>query len=404
MVGVALVFVAGTFGVLWLLNLAPVQTEDKPTTLIIHGPDRIEVGEQTNYALTLDGRVCINNLEEQIVEWSISRNGRLMNVGQTTVTIMSHSAGEVILYAEFSGITAQKVVKVYPRAEVSLDDMETWIHPGQWYITGVKSIGVSDVSLSLYRELETGRRVDVPSSTWESYGSSEVVIHENGNYALVAEGKALSDGRVVRDEKSLTVTPYVQRGYHQFSWDTENLVELTPADEMAIRFFLDQELGVEVNLLPVPEGRIRDANRIDSDYVFYKDSSRGDTLLYQTGVASQGSTIRKMYQSSAKGIDGRYIYVCWDDFVVSANIGNPGIRFVDPTSGGGDSGSSGGGSSLPPPIGGGPSPSPPIGGEGPSPLPPMGGEGPSPLPPIGGEGPSPLPPIGGEGPSPLPPI
>ncbi len=384
MVGVALVFVAGTFGVLWLLNLAPVQTEDKPTTLIIHGPDRIEVGEQTNYALTLDGRVCINNLEEQIVEWSISRNGRLMNVGQTTVTIMSHSAGEVILYAEFSGITAQKVVKVYPRAEVSLDDMETWIHPGQWYITGVKSIGVSDVSLSLYRELETGRRVDVPSSTWESYGSSEVVIHENGNYALVVEGKALSDGRVVRDEKSLTVTPYVQRGYHQFSWDAENLVELTPADEMAIRFFLDQELGVEVNLLPVPEGRIRDANRIDSDYVFYKDSSRGDTLLYQTGVASQGSTIRKMYQSSAKGIDGRYIYVCWDDFVVSANIGNPGVScFVDSSGDGGSGGggSSGGGPSLPPPMGGGPSPSPPIGGGGPSPPPPIGG-GPSPPPSI----------------------
>ena len=394
MVGVALVFVAGTFGVLWLLNLAPVQTEDKPTTLIIHGPDRIEVEEQTNYALTLDGRVCINNLEEQIVEWSISRNGQLMNVGQTTVTIMSHSAGEVILYAEFSGITAQKVVQVYPRAEVSLD-METWIHPGQWYTTGVDSVGVSDVSLSLYRELETGRRVGVPSSIWESYGSSEVVIHENGNYVLVIEGKALSDRRVVREEKDLTVTPYVQRGYHQFSWDAENLVELTPADKMAIRFFLDQELGVETDFSS--EGKFRDANRISSDYVFYKDSSRKDILLFQTGIRSEGTTTRHVLQSSIKGRDARYVYISWDDFIVTANIGSPGVSFVDPSSG--DSGSSGGGSS-----GGGSSPLPPIGGEGPSPPPPIGGGGSSPLPPIGGEGPSLPPPIGGEGPSPPPSI
>lgn len=387
MVGVALVFVAGTLGVLWLIGLAPAPTEEgSTTTLIIQGPDSIEVGEQTNYTLTLDGRVCINNLEEQIVEWSISRNGQLMNVGQTTVTIMSHSAGEVILYAEFSGITAQKVIHVHPRAEVSLD-METWIHPGQWYITGVKSVGVSDVSLSLYRELETGRRVEVSPSIWESYGFEEIVVHECGNYLLVAEAFALSDGRVVRDEKSLTATPYIQRGYHNFSWDNENIVQLTPADKVAIRLFLGEELGVPaVDLLS--EGKLREINRIDSDYVFYKDSSRRDTLLYQTGVKSEGAMAKRIWQSSIKGRDARYVYISWDDFIVMANIGSPGVSFIDP-SGGGDSGSSGGGPLLPPPIGGGPSPSPPIGG-GPSPPPPI-GEGPSPPPPIGGGGPSPPP-------------
>ncbi len=385
-IAVITVIVITAIVVSWLLSLSPVPTEEKrPTTLTIQGPDSIEVGECINYALILDGRVCINNLEEQIVEWSVSRNGQLMNVGQATVTIMSHSAGEVILYAEFSGMTAQKVVQVYPRAEVSLD-METWIHPGQWYTTGVKSVGVSNVSLSLYRELETGRQVEVSPNIWENFGSEEIVIHENGNYLLIAESRALSDGRTIRDERSLTVTPYVQRGYHAFSWDNENLVQLTPADKMAIRLFLEQELGVSPELLS--EGRLRDANRVSSEYVFYKDSSRKDTLLYQVGVASQGSTIRKTYQSSIKGVDGRYVYVCWDDFIVTANIGNPGVSFVDvDPSGGGDGGSSGspggGGSSEE-----GPSPSPPIGGELP-PSPPI-GEGPSPSPPIGG-GPSPPP-------------
>jgi hypothetical protein len=224
--------------------------------------------------------------------------------------------------------------------------------------------------------------VEVSPSIWESYGSSEIVIHENGNYVLVVEGKALSDGRVVREEKDLTVTPYVQRDYHQFSWDNENLVQLTPADKVAIQLFLEEELGVpEVDLLS--EGKLRDVNRIASDYVFYKDSSRGDTLLYQTGVKSEGTTTRHVLQSSIKGSDARYVYICWDDFIVSANIGNPGVN----PSGGGDGGSSGspggGGSSEE-----GPSPSPPIGGELP-PSPPI-GEGPSPSPPIGG-GPSPPP-------------
>jgi len=389
-VGIILVLVATTIGVFWLLSLAPVPTEEKrPTTLRIQGPDSVEVGEEAFYKAILDGEICFVGLPEII--WEVK--GQIISNG-SSVTLMTHQPGEITLVVKFSGMTAQKVVQVYPRAEVSLD-METWIHPGQWYTTGVKSAGVSNVSLSLYRELETGRRVEVHNWDWENFGSEEIVIHENGNYLLIAESNALSDGRIVRDERSLTVTPYIQRGYHAFSWDNENLVQLTPADKMAIRFFLDQELGVSPELLS--EGRIRDANRVSSEYVFYKDSSRRDTLLYQVGVASQGSTIRKTYQSSIKGVDGRYVYVCWDDFIVTANIGSPGVSFVDvDPSGGGDSGSSGGGSSgggpsLPPPIGGGPSPSPPIGGEGPSPPPPIGGEGPSPPPPIGGEGPSPPP-------------
>jgi hypothetical protein len=386
MVGVALVFVVATLGVLWLLSLsAPAPFEEKITSLTIDGPDSIEVGESVSYEAILDGEVCLVGFPE--VTWEI-RGGQIISNNGSSVTLMTHQPGEMTLMVKFSGMTAQKVIQVHPRAEVSLD-METWIHPGQWYSTGVSFSGTTNPSLILYRLLETGRMVEVSPSIWESYGSSEIVIHENGNYVLVVEGKALSDGRVVREEKDLTVTPYVQRDYHQFSWDNENLVQLTPADKVAIQLFLEEELGVpEVDLLS--EGKLRDVNRIASDYVFYKDSSRGDTLLYQTGVKSEGTTTRHVLQSSIKGSDARYVYICWDDFIVSANIGNPGVSFVDPTSGGGDSGSSGGGSSLPPPIGGGPSPSPPIGGEGPSPLPPI-GEGPSPPPPIGGGGPSPPP-------------
>lgn len=345
----------------WLFSLSPVvQTTEQPTALIIHGPDAIEVGEKVNYALTLDGRVCINNLEDQVVGWSISRNGQLINIEQTTVTIMSYSVGEVVLRADFSGLTTEKVIQVYKKPDIDFS-MKTWIHPGEWYTTGISFSGVSDVSLDLYKVLETGRRVHVSPKIWEKYGTEEVVIYENGNYVLIAKSSTLSDGRQIIAEKSLTVTPYVQRGYHAFSWDMENLVQLTPADELAIRFFLEQELGVGVDLLP--QGRLRDVNRISADYVFYKDSSRRDVIVYQTGVEAQGYTVREVWQTSVKGIDGRYDYINWDDFIVSVNMGNPGTSFSAYRDSGGSSsggGSSGGGGSSPSPSIGGPSPSPSV--------------------------------------------
>lgn len=347
----------------WLFSLSPVvQTTEQPTALIIHGPDAIEVGEKVNYALTLDGRVCINNLEDQVVGWSISRNGQLINIEQTTVTIMSYSVGEITLRAEFSGIATEKVVQVYPKANIVMD-METWIHPGQWYATGIDSSGTAEPSLKLFKVLETGRRVDVSLGSWEQYDSEEIVIRENGNYLLVAESVALSDGRTVSVEKALTVTPYIQRGYHQFDWDNENLIQLRPSDRMAIRNFLEENMEISVDLLP--DGRLREVNRISANYVFYKDSSRGDTILYQTELVAQGYTVREVWQTSVKGIDGRYSYVEWDDFIVSVNMGSPGASMTSSYRDSG-SGSSGGGSTG----SGGPSPPPPVGPPiGPSPSP-----------------------------------
>lgn len=339
----------------WLLSLStPVQPTEQPTTLVIEGPDSIEVGERVSYSLTMNGSLCYAGFP--VVHWS--SGGQIMSQDGAVIVLMAHQPGEITLHAEFSGMTTEKVIQVYPKANIALG-MKTWIHPGQWYATGIESSGTTTEALALYRVLETGREIPAPPGSWENYGNEEIVIHNNGNYLLVAESSALSDGRVVKAEKSLTVTPHVQRGYHAFSWDNENLVQLTPADHLAIRFFLEENLGIGVDLLP--GGRLRDVNRIESDYVFYKDSSRGDTILYQTGVSSQEHTIRKFWQTSVKGLDGRYLYVNWDDFIVSVNTGDPGVSMKSLH---GDSGSSSGGGSS---GGGGPSPSPSIGGPSPSP-------------------------------------
>lgn len=341
--------------VVWLLSLSAVQIEEqKPTTLIIEGLDAIEVGGRTSYALTMEGVLCYAGFPQ--VDWKIDQ-GQIMNQDGPEVTLMAHQPGKIVLTATFSGMTTQKEIQVHPKANIALG-MKTWIHPGQWYATGIESSGTTEASLALYRVLETGRRVDVSSGTWEAYSADEIMIRENGNYLLIAESNALSDGRKINTTKSLTVTPYVQRGYHVFSWDNENLVQLTPADHLAIRFFLEQELGIEVNLFP--GGRLRDANRVSTDYVFYKDSSRKDTIIYQTGVEAQGQNVKKVWQSSVKGADIRPWYICWDDFIITANRNDPGLKMSYRDSG---SGSSGGGSSG----GGGPSPSPSIGGPSPSP-------------------------------------
>lgn len=361
-IGVAAItfIVIAVFGALWLSGLSAVQpteqlTEQPTTTLIIQGPDAIEVGERVSYSLRMDGSLCYTGFP--VIHWS-SEGGQIMSQDGAEVIVIAYQPGEIVLTADFSGMTTRKAVQVYPKAYVSINMDKAWIH-NEWYSTGLEFNGTTKPVLSLYRVLETNRTVEVSTTIWERFSFEEIVIHEYGNYLLVAESSALSDGRVVKAEKSLTVTPHVQRSYHVFSWDNENLIQLRPSDRMAIRNFLEENLKISVDLSP--GGRLREVNRISTDYVFYKDSSREDTIIYQTGVSSQEHTIRKFWQASVKGLDGRYVYISWDDFIVSANTGNPGTSMVSSYRDSG-SGSSGGGSS-----GGGPSPSPSIGGPSPSP-------------------------------------
>jgi hypothetical protein len=213
---------------------------------------------------------------------------------------------------------------------------------------------VHDVNLRLYRVLETGRTVEIESpNIWESYSSEEIIFYECGNYLLVAETKALSgDGRVIKAEQFITVTPYVQRGYHEFSWENEDLVQLTPSDEIAINTFLKEE--IEIDFILTSE-KVKNVNSFGEGYLFYKDSTRSDTILYQKDAKITSGESREMYFIQVKDASQRYWYIYWDDCVVSVSR-NAAVNY-------GGSGSS----SLGGVTGGGQSPSPSIGGESPSP-------------------------------------
>lgn len=360
-IGVAAItfIVITVFGALWLSGLSAVQpteqlTEQPTTTLIIQGPDAIEVGERVSYSLRMDGSLCYTGFP--VIHWTFER-GQIISEEGAEVIVIVHQLGEIVLTANFSGTTTEKVVQVHPRADISINMEKAWIH-NEWYPTGLEFNGTTEPVLSLQRVLETGRTVDVDSKTWEKYQSKEIIIHEYGNYNLIAKGRALSDGRVVKVEKKITVTPHVEKGYHQFNWDNENLIQLRPSDRMAIRNFLEENMEISVDLLP--DGRLKDANRINNaDYVFYKDSSRNDVVCYQTVVSSKGDMVRKMWQKQVKGADGRYNYLNFDDFIVAVKMGSSATSFISTYN---DSGGSSSG-------GGGPSPSPSIGGGGPSPSP-----------------------------------
>ncbi|MFA5754912.1 MAG: hypothetical protein WC909_00925 [Candidatus Paceibacterota bacterium] len=320
--------------------------------IAINGPTSFEVGEKVEYRATLTGVICIGDIT-QALEWQISRGGQIMSSNGDNVIVSAWTPGEFTLYANFGGITTSKVIRAYPKASVSLE-MDPWVHPNNWYFTGVSSVGVQDVNIHLYRVLETGRTVEVNPSIWESYSSEEIIFYECGNYLLVAETKALSgNGRVIKAEQFITVTPYVQRGYHQFSWD-ENLVQLMPSDKVAVGIFLKEEIGIDFSF---ESEKIKKASSFSEGYLFYKDSTRSDTILYQKDARIVSGQSREMSFIQIKDETQRYWYVYWDDCVVSISR-NTAVNY-----GGSGGGSSYGTSST----SGGASSSPSIGGESPSP-------------------------------------
>lgn len=341
-------------------EVAKVAKVEQKTTFSIHGPDAVELGELAEYSASLEGQVCFSDLNQQVT-WQVT-NAKPVETGRTKVVVLSDQLGTFTVRASFSGLVAEKVVRVDPQPLVEIVGLKTWIHPGQWYNVQVNFRGVTRPNLKLQKVLETGRRVDVSPSIWEKYNIDEIVVHECGNYVLVAEGKTLSTGRVVKAEFPLTVTPYVKRGYNGFDWDKENLVQLTPADHLAIKFFLEGELGVETELL-VRGSKTRDVNSVSAEYVFYKDNTRGDVIVYQANVQDQGDTVRNVWQNAVKGIDGRYRYVSWDDFIVAVRVNDSPTSMVSRASDSDSSPVTGGNSpssQSPSPGIDDPSPSPPI--------------------------------------------
>ncbi|MDD3386820.1 MAG: hypothetical protein PHX92_02760 [Candidatus Pacebacteria bacterium] len=327
------------------------------TSIIIDGPDSFEVGEKIKYTATLTGVICIGDIA-QALEWEVSRGGQIMSSDGDSVVVSACSPTEFTVYATFGGITTSKVVKVYPRASIGIE-MDPWIHPNNWYFTGIDTVGVGNVNLRLYKVLETGRKVEVDSSRiWESYSHEEIIFYECGNYLLVAEARALSgDNRLIQEEQLVTVTPYVQRGFHKFSWDNEDIVQLTPADKVAIKTFIEEEIGIEFTF---ESEKVKKVNSFSEGLIFYKDNSRDDTILYQKDVKIISGDIQEMSFIQIKDKTQRYWYIYWNDCVVSVsrNSAISGFSY----SGGGSSSSSSSGSSS-----GGNSPSPGIGGGSPSP-------------------------------------
>ena len=127
-----------------------------------------------------------------------------------------------------------------------------------------------------------------------------------------------------------------------------------PSDKVAVGIFLKEEIGIDFSF---ESEKIKKASSFSEGYLFYKDSTRSDTILYQKDARIVSGQSREMSFIQIKDETQRYWYVYWDDCVVSISR-NTAVNY-----GGSGGGSSYGTSST----SGGASSSPSIGGESPSP-------------------------------------
>jgi hypothetical protein len=312
--------------------------------LIFLGEERMEQGETVPFRGELN---FSGNQVGEYLAWEVeSLTGDAKVEGSNLVLLRP---GKVLLRANFLDLASEKEIEIFPVPYMKISMKSSWIHPGEWYALQVETEGLSSAIVEVQSVLGTDRKA--PFSNWEKFEEREIVINECGNYLLIAEAKAESDGRKVIAEKAITVTPYVERGFHDLSWEQEDMVQLRPSDLVAIQNFISEDLKMEISFSF--DGKVRKVNRISSDYIFYKDSSRKDTLLYQKQVFFYGEEGKDFFSLQVKGEDGRYLFISWNNLMVSVNRGSPGSSYYTYDGGDSSAGISTGG-------GGGPSPSPPI--------------------------------------------
>jgi len=290
-----------------------------PYTGEILGPDKVEVGQNVHYDANL---THYNESVSNYLEWQIICMGEAKGFFKDK-TLIPENPGIIVIKAIFNNEILFKKVEVVENASINLS-MKSWIHPDNWYSLGISSASVKNLEVHLYQVTSTGRTIEVSFSNegkWRLYDNKEIFIEETGNYLVEVKGKALSDNRTVSAQRELTVTSFVQRGYHEISWDNQNLVEFTPNDLVSAGIFLKEGILIEDTFI---NGKVVEVDHISSAYYYiYKDPSRGDTILYQTGVTTNVGKKKQMLYAKTVASDGTVWYLLWDDFIVVASKENP---------------------------------------------------------------------------------
>lgn len=374
--GIIAVIALAYVGTLFFKEKSPdiVSNIEHPSNLsIIADNVSVEVGQ--NVLLTAQTEL---SPEVYNFRWNVtpSEIGKLSEDGKTA-TFVARIPGRAIISLTVNGKTVEKEITVYPRATISVEVNSTWAYVGNPYGFKILSEGVNITDVYVCDSL--GARVAKEESFVDYWGEEKLLLEEPGNYFLVAEGNALSDGREISKMTPFSVRTEIVRGYHKFSLEEEDLISLTFFDEEAIKFFIKEKTGIEYSL---EEGKEFSVNSISVKYLFYRDSSRQDAICYQENVRAESldSPSKTFRRVTVKGSDGRFWVVATDGIVVAAypDMGTYYCKEVLPYSsdGGSASGgiSGGGGKPSPPPDEPAPDPEP---GPAPDPNP---GDAPSPSP------------------------
>jgi hypothetical protein len=268
--------------------------------------DRVEIGDKVIF--TASGPV---NLSQNIIQWKVTDR----NAGEIKLSSSDNQAifvpkrnGTVEIIATINGRDYSYIIEVFEKPSIDTN-MPAWLYRGEKYSPNIKTTGISSVEVWL--EDQWGQKSDLRNGF--------IFATENGNYDLIIEGTAEMDGRVIKEVVPFTALTEVVAGWHQVSFENEQLFGLKPSQIESIEIWLEKELGIDVWFGDVLNGTPKTINRINTQYFLYRGAP-DDTLCYLEDVQTGSDDIsRTFWTGQYKSDDGRYYTVGYDKVVVTVN-------------------------------------------------------------------------------------
>jgi len=286
--------------------------------LDIEGDDLLEVGQ------TIELK-AISSLpsETYYYKWSLSNPdiGQIIGEGKE-VTFKAKAPGETTITLEVDGRAVQKPLTVFTKSYLDIGLPATWLYIGNAYkydlVYPTDSIEITDIYVenAQNQRMADGKFFQNAQDKKTLFIASDV---DPGNYKLVVKGVTKSDGRTITTTTSFAALTELQRGYYKFSLADENLISIEPWHYSAIQTFLDNELKIDnIDLTNVKtQGKSVKVDSFRSQYVFYRDPSRADTICYETDVSVGGSPAdaKNFYKQTTRSQDGTTYVVATDGII-----------------------------------------------------------------------------------------
>ena len=310
-------------------------------TLYISGPDAIEVGG--TYEFSIEGNFNGQSPSQYAsIEMKVG-DGNVANIVKADkgiFTVRGYSPGQATIVACFMGIVATKTIMVYEEATLILE-IDDAIFSDDPVDYNLVARGVIDPQLVVYNN----KGEDITDSTCiENWGTTAFQFNQAGNYRIVVNATAESNGRDINYERFIVVSPAIKEGALNPSFEGVHLY-FREMDWKSISILLEQEYGISANVKEYENWKKFSANSFrGAEKVFYRDIEREDELSFMKNVKNIDIPNRgiEVFQKTIKSSSGRSYEISviggWIVTINDDSSGNTGWKNF--ASGGGSSSSS----------------------------------------------------------------